>query len=280
MRDDIVLSVKGVNKSFSGVQVLKDINLDIRRGEVHVLVGENGAGKSTLMKIITGIYDMDDGEIWFEGKKVDIRAPKDAQELGISIIHQEFNLLGHRSVSQNIFLGREPISRKFLIQEAEMDREAKELLDSLGVDIDPRTKIASLGVAQQQMVEVAKALSFRSKVLIMDEPTATLTSKEIEKLFAAIRRLKEDGVSIVYISHRLEEFQHIAGRRLDLLPSGPRGIARKNHPVIPPPFRQAVRTAADGVFVEFLPVLLHGLARHRRPVGHRRQPREHVQRLL
>ena len=212
MSNEIVLSVKGVNKSFSGVQVLKDINLDIRKGEVHVLVGENGAGKSTLMKIITGIYDMDDGEIWFEGKKVDIRAPKDAQELGISIIHQEFNLLGHRSVSQNIFLGREPVGRKFLIQEAEMDREAKELLDSLGVDIDPRTKIASLGVAQQQMVEVAKALSFRSKVLLMDEPTATLTSNEIEKLFTAIRRLKEDGVSIVYISHRLEEFQHIADR--------------------------------------------------------------------
>ncbi len=212
MSNDIVLSVKGVNKSFSGVQVLKDINLDIRKGEVHVLVGENGAGKSTLMKIITGIYDMDDGEIWFEGKKVDIQTPKDAQNLGISIIHQEFNLLGHRSVSQNIFLGREPITRKFLIQEAEMDREAKKLLDSLGVDIDPKTKIASLGVAQQQMVEVAKALSFRSKVLIMDEPTATLTSNEIEKLFAAIRRLKEDGVSIVYISHRLEEFQHIADR--------------------------------------------------------------------
>ena len=212
MSNDIVLSVKGVCKSFSGVQVLKDINLDIRKGEVHVLVGENGAGKSTLMKIITGIYDMDEGEIWFEGNKVDIRTPKDAQELGISIIHQEFNLLGHRSVSQNIFLGREPVSNKFLIREAEMDRQAKELLDNLGVDIDPRTKIASLGVAQQQMVEVAKALSFKSKVLIMDEPTATLTANEIEKLFAAIRRLRDDGVSIVYISHRLEEFQQIADR--------------------------------------------------------------------
>lgn len=216
---DTILSVRNVDKSFSGVKVLQDINFDVHRGEVHILVGENGAGKSTLMKIITGIYEKDVGELFFEGKKVEINNAKDAQELGISIIHQEFNLLANRSISQNIFLGREPTRNRFIIDEELMDQKSKELLSNLGVDIDPRTKISSLGVAQQQMVEVAKALSFESKIIIMDEPTATLTNKEVEKLFEMIRSLRVRGVTIIYISHRLEEFWEI-GDRVTVLRDG------------------------------------------------------------
>jgi ribose transport system ATP-binding protein len=213
-RDEFVLSMRNINKSFSGVQVLYDINLDIRRGEVHVLVGENGAGKSTLMKIITGAYEKDSGEIFFEGRSMNLRRAREAQELGIGIIHQEFNLLPQRTVGQNIFLGREPLKNKVLgtVDERTINEKSREFLDYLGLDIDPRRKIAGLGVAQQQMVEVAKAVSFKSKVLIMDEPTATLTSKEIAKLFEMIGKLRSEGVSIIYISHRLEELKQIADR--------------------------------------------------------------------
>ncbi|HHU62770.1 MAG TPA: sugar ABC transporter ATP-binding protein [Clostridiales bacterium] len=209
---DYILQIKNVSKSFSGVYVLKKVNMNVKRGEVHVVVGENGAGKSTLMKIISGVYQKDEGEIIFEGKPVSFRGAGDALDKGISIIHQEFNLLPHRTIGQNIFLGREPIKGRFFktIDQDIVNRRSKELLDFLGVDIDPRTKVYRLGIAQQQMVEVAKALSFKSKVLIMDEPTATLTQKEIVKLFNMIERLKNEGVSIIYISHRLEELKHIA----------------------------------------------------------------------
>jgi ribose transport system ATP-binding protein len=212
--DEFVLSLKNINKSFSGVHVLHDINLDIRKGEVHVLVGENGAGKSTLMKIISGVYEKDSGEIFLEGTSIDAHHSNVAQALGISIIHQEFNLLGQRTVGQNIFLGREPVKNKILgtIDEIAINEKSEELLNYLGLDIDPRRKIAGLGVAQQQMVEVAKAISFKSKVLIMDEPTSTLTNKEITKLFEMILRLRSEGVSIIYISHRLEELKQIANR--------------------------------------------------------------------
>ena len=214
MRDECVLKMRNINKSFSGVQVLYDINFDILKGEVHVVVGENGAGKSTLMKILSGVYEKDSGEITFEGKSMDARKASDAQKLGISIIHQEFNLLPQRTVGQNIFLGREPIKNKMLgaIDEKEINKKSRELLEYLGLDIDPRRKIAGLGVAQQQMIEVAKAISFKSKILIMDEPTATLTNKEIAKLFDMIKRLRDEGVSIIYISHRLEELKQIADR--------------------------------------------------------------------
>lgn len=219
MSVDTILSVRNVSKSFSGVKVLQDINFDVHRGEVHILVGENGAGKSTLMKIITGIYEKDVGELYVEGEKVEINNAKDAQNLGISIIHQEFNLLANRSVSQNIFLGREPMRNRFIVDDELMDQQSRRLLNQLGVDIDPRTKISSLGVAQQQMVEVAKALSFEAKIIIMDEPTATLTNKEVEKLFEMIRSLKEKDVTIIYISHRLEEFWEI-GDRVTVLRDG------------------------------------------------------------
>lgn len=212
MQNEVILSIKNVNKSFSEVQVLYDINLEIRRGEVHVLVGENGAGKSTLMKIISGVYEKDSGKLFFEGREVDLQQAKDAQKLGISIIHQEFNLLADRTVGQNIFLGREPMKNCFSVDEDMINKKSSELLDNLGVDIDPQSKISYLGVAHQQMVEVAKALSFESKVLIMDEPTATLTNNEIQKLFEMINMLRKKGVSIIYISHRLEEIKQIADR--------------------------------------------------------------------
>lgn len=210
--NDTILEIRNISKSFSGVPVLEDINMSIKKSEVHVIVGENGAGKSTLMKIISGVYRKDKGDLFFEGKPVQINSVQKALNVGIGIIHQEFNLLPHRSIGQNIFLGREPIKSNFLkvIDHDLICKKSKELLDYLGLDIDPRTLVYNLGIAQQQMVEVAKALCFKSKVLIMDEPTATLTRKETVKLFEIIRKLKSEGVSIIYISHRLEEIKQIA----------------------------------------------------------------------
>jgi ABC-type sugar transport system ATPase subunit len=209
---DAILEIRDVSKSFSGVPVLEHINMKIARGEVHVIVGENGAGKSTLMKIISGVYRKDGGEIVFEGRPVQINSVEKALQMGIGIIHQEFNLLPHRTIGQNIFLGHEPIKNPLLklIDHGAIYRRSSELLNYLGMEIDPKTPVYSLGIAQQQMVEVAKALSFTSKVLIMDEPTATLTRKETAKLFEIILKLRSEGVSIVYISHRLEEIRQIA----------------------------------------------------------------------
>ncbi len=209
---DVILEVRDVSKSFTGVPVLEHINMRIAKGEVHVIVGENGAGKSTLMKIISGVYRKDGGEILFDGRPVRIDSVEKALRIGIGIIHQEFNLLPHRTIGQNIFLGREPLRGRLLklIDHQAIYKRSRELLDYLGMPIDPRTPVHNLGIAQQQMVEVAKALCFTSKVLIMDEPTATLTRKETQKLFQIIRKLKSEGVSIIYISHRLEEIKQIA----------------------------------------------------------------------
>ncbi|MCX7038259.1 MAG: sugar ABC transporter ATP-binding protein [Spirochaetes bacterium] len=209
---DVILEVRDVSKSFTGVPVLEHIDMKIARGEVHVIVGENGAGKSTLMKIISGVYRKDGGEIIFEGSPVQINSVEKALHMGIGIIHQEFNLLPHRTIGQNIFLGREPIKNPLLklIDHEAIYRRSSELMDYLGMSIDPKTPVYNLGIAQQQMVEVAKALCFKSKVLIMDEPTATLTHKETVKLFEVIMKLKSEGVSIIYISHRLEEIRQIA----------------------------------------------------------------------
>lgn len=214
VEDNIILEIRNVVKSFSGVTVLHGINLNVKKGEVHVVVGENGAGKSTLMKIISGVYHRDSGEIIYEGKPVEYKTVHESQNAGISIIHQELNLLPHRTAGQNIFIGREQLKVKFLnvIDQNKMYEESTKLLQFLGVDLDPRTNVSMLGIAQQQMVEVAKALTFESKVLIMDEPTATLTSREITRLFEVIHKLKEQGVSIIYISHRLEEIKQIADR--------------------------------------------------------------------
>jgi len=210
---EVLVYMEGIEKFFPGVHALNQCKFELRSGEVHALIGENGAGKSTLMKILTGVYNKDDGRILYKGREVDIPNPKAAQDLGISIIHQEFNLMPHLTVAQNIFIGREPRqSIRFVVDEAEINRRTKQLLDMMHLDINPQTRVSRLTVAKQQMVEIAKALSFNSQVLIMDEPTAALTETEIEELFRIIRDLRQKGVGIVYISHRMEELKQICDR--------------------------------------------------------------------
>jgi ribose transport system ATP-binding protein len=219
MDTDLVLVMQGIRKSFPGVTALDAVDFQLRRGEVHVLLGENGAGKSTLMKILSGAYRKDAGRILLEGREVEIKHPRHAQELGISTIYQEFNLVGSLSVADNIFLGRELCRIPGVISEGALRDRAVGVLSSLGVDIDPRRPVRSLGIAEQQMVEIAKAISLESKILIMDEPTSALTEREINELFARIRALKQSGVSIIYISHRLEEIFSI-GDRVTVLRDG------------------------------------------------------------
>lgn len=210
---DILVQMEGIEKTFPGVHALSQAQFELRAGEVHALVGENGAGKSTLMKVLSGIYKPDAGRILYKGKPVEVHSPRDAQHLGISIIHQELNLMPHLTVAQNVFIGRESRrSPKFLLDEKSINDKTRVLLDMLHLKIDPRTKVADLTVAKQQMVEIAKALSFNSEVLIMDEPTAALTETEIADLFRIIRQLREKGVGVVHISHRLEELKQISDR--------------------------------------------------------------------
>jgi ribose transport system ATP-binding protein len=208
------LELQGITKRFPGVLALNGVSLEVRAGEVHALLGENGAGKSTLIKIIAGVYHADAGEIRIDGRPVTVRNPHDAQALGISTIFQEFTLAPDMTVAENIFLGREPLRIRALsiVDRRELIRRTREVLTSLDLQIDPETTIKHLGVAQQQMVEIAKALSLEARLIIMDEPTATLTSREIERLFEAIDRLKRRGVAIVYVSHRLDEVKAIGDR--------------------------------------------------------------------
>ena len=206
-----LLEVHGISKSFPGVKALRDVEFRLDSGEVLVLVGENGAGKSTLMKILSGIYERDQGTIRMDGQEVAITSPAAAQELGISIIHQEMNLMPDLTVAQNIFIGREP-RRGPMLDEAALNRKASTLLSELGIDLDVRRKVADLTVAAQQMVEIAKALSFDARVLIMDEPTSALTDTEVETLFSLIASLRENGTGIIYISHRMVELQRLADR--------------------------------------------------------------------
>lgn len=219
MGREVVLRAEKINKSFPGVKVLSDVSFDLEKGEVHILLGENGAGKSTLMKIFSGLYSVDSGNIYVNGEKVTIRNTKDSQNLGISIIYQEFDLVPYLTVAQNIFLGREPLKKNGSIDQAEMRKKSREYLEFLRANVDVDAKIFTLGVAQQQLVEVAKALSQDAKILIMDEPTATLSDSEIERLFETIRRLQQSGVSIIYISHRLQELKQI-GTRVTVLRDG------------------------------------------------------------
>ena len=210
---EILLRMEGIYKSFPGVQALSDARFDLRRGEVHALVGENGAGKSTLMKILGGIYDKDAGHIYLDGQEVDIQNPRMAQNLGISIVHQELNLMPHLTVAQNIFIGREPRAKiSFVVDDKTTNQKTEKLFEMLNLKLDPDTKVSDLTVAKQQMVEIAKALSFNAKILVMDEPTAALTDTEIEELFTVIRQLRENGVGIIHISHRLEELKQISDR--------------------------------------------------------------------
>ncbi len=208
---DPLVEMAGIDKSFPGVNALENARFDLFPGEVHALVGENGAGKSTLMKILSGIYRRDAGTISVRGREEEITSPHAAQSLGISIIHQELNLMYHLTVAQNIFIGREP-RRGFLLDEGALNARARQLFDDLHLNLDPRTRVGALAVAQQQMVEIAKALSFNSDVLIMDEPTAALTDTEIDELFRIIRQLRDQGKGIVHISHRLVELKQISDR--------------------------------------------------------------------
>jgi ribose transport system ATP-binding protein len=206
-----LLRLRGIRKAYPGVVALDGVDFDLRAGEVHVLLGENGAGKSTFVRILSGATRRDAGEIEVHGRAVEIAGPREAQKLGISAIYQEFNLVPQLSAAQNIFLGREP-SRGGVMDRGRLVAEAGALLEGLGVRLDPRTPVQSLGVAQQQMVEVAKALSTQARVLIMDEPTSALTESEIRELFAAMRGLTARGVGIIYISHRMEEIAQVAHR--------------------------------------------------------------------
>ena len=208
-----IITVRRLNKAFAGVRALQDVDFDLRPGEVHALMGENGAGKSTLMKILAGVYRKDSGEVLLDGQPVEADSPRAAQRMGIGIIHQEFNLMNHLSAAQNIFIGREP--RKlggWLLDEDAINAQARAIFEQMHLRLDPRTIVGRLAVAKQQMVEIAKALSFQSRVLIMDEPTAALNENEVSDLFRIIRQLREQGVGIVYISHKMDELQQIADR--------------------------------------------------------------------
>ncbi|NML45099.1 sugar ABC transporter ATP-binding protein [Ramlibacter sp. G-1-2-2] len=208
-----IVSIRHLSKAFAGVKALDRVQFELFPGEVHALMGENGAGKSTLMKVLAGIHARDAGEIVVDGKPVDITSPRAAQALGIGIVHQELNLMSHLSAAQNIFIGREP-RRGFglLLDEEALNAQAAKIFARMNLALDPRTLVSELSVAKRQMVEIAKALSFHSKVLIMDEPTAALNNQEVADLFRIIRQLKAEGVGIVYISHKMDELQQVADR--------------------------------------------------------------------
>lgn len=208
---DYIVEMEHINKSFAGVKVLKDVNFNLKSGEVMALLGENGAGKSTLMKIMSGVYTRDSGTMRIFGQKQGDLDTKKAHDLGVAIIHQELNMCRHLTVAENIFLGRET-KKGVTLNNKEMVEKTQEVLDSLKIDLDPNEIVGNLSVSKQQMVEIAKALSIHAKVLVMDEPTSALTAKEINELFRIINQLREEGCGIVYISHRLEELGHVADR--------------------------------------------------------------------
>jgi ABC-type sugar transport system ATPase subunit len=205
-----ILEIKNISKSFPGVQALDKINLDIESGKVHALLGENGAGKSTLVKIISGAHQPDSGTIKMDGKKLKFTTTKVAEQAGVAIIYQELNLIPQMTVAENIFLGREPKTRLGLVDFKKMRADAKKELKQLESDILPNTPVSQLRIGQQQLVEIAKALSLHAKVLIMDEPTSALSDKEVEKLFSVIKQLQKQNVAIIYITHKLEEIFEIA----------------------------------------------------------------------
>src|ERR687894_545511 len=217
-----LLEMRGIAKSFVGVEVLHGVDLDLRAGEVHAIVGENGAGKSTLMKVLAGVHSPDRGTIRIDGEEVSFAHPHAAQAAGVGIIYQEFNLLPDRTVAENVFVGREPV-RRGVVQRRGMERATRGLLEDLGVtSFGPRTMVRDLSVAQQQVVEIVKARSLDARILVLDEPTAALADHEVELLFALVRRLQELGVGILYISHRLREVFTLSG----LVGSGRTEVAR------------------------------------------------------
>ena len=201
--------MKGIEKSFNTVKVLHGVDLILRKGTVHALMGENGAGKSTLMKVLAGIHKCDAGTVTVKGKSVDIQSPKHSQALGIAMIHQELSPVPEMTVAENIYLGREPGGQLF-VDYAAMYRQTEELLESLKVHISPKEKVGSLKVADQQLVEIAKAISLNAEIIIMDEPTSAITDKEVDNLFSIIRDLKDQGKGIIYISHKMDEIFQIS----------------------------------------------------------------------
>ncbi|WP_309067923.1 sugar ABC transporter ATP-binding protein [Microbacterium sp.] len=209
---DVVLRARGISKSFFGVTVLSGVDVDVRRGEVHGLVGENGAGKSTLMKILAGVHQADAGTVELEGRRVSFTHPRQAMDAGLVTVFQEFNLLPERTVAQNVFLGREP-RRAGFVDRSRMVQQTRAALEDLGVSfIDPTARVGSLTVAEQQIVEIVKALSFDAQVISMDEPTAALSDREVELLSAIVRRLTARGVAVIYVSHRLKEIFELCDR--------------------------------------------------------------------
>lgn len=221
----VLLEMKGIGKTFPGVKALEGVNLTVREGQVHALLGENGAGKSTLIKILSGAYSKDEGQIFFEGKPVEIKDPQDAQALGISTIYQEFNLARDLTVAENIFLGHLPM-KGLSIDWARVKERSREILDTLGVTLSVDALTSTLSVAEQQLVEIAKSLNRKTRILIMDEPSAVLGEKDLEKLFQVVRSLQAQGIGIIYISHRLKEIFELADE-VTILKDG-RYVATRN----------------------------------------------------
>ena len=209
-RDGCLLEVRNISKSFPGVVALDDVSLRVDRGTVHALIGENGAGKSTLMKIIAGIVPADAGALLLAGRRLQLRSPRQALEHGIAMIHQELNLMASMSVAENIWIGREPVNAFGLISHRELHRRTRALLERLAIDLDPQAEVRALSIANRQLVEIARALSYDSQLLIMDEPTSALTERDAARLFAIIRQLKAQGKAVLYITHRMEELGEVA----------------------------------------------------------------------
>lgn len=233
--------MEGIRKEFPGVVALDGVDLDVRRGEVHVLLGENGAGKSTLMKILSGAHAKDAGRIWIHGVEVEIPGPRKARELGVGIIYQELTLIPELSAAENVYLGREPRRLGTIVDRSRMISGTRRIFDELGADVPAAAAVRTLSLAQRQLVEIAKALSLEPRILVMDEPTSALTTKETQSLFAAIRRLMARGVAIIYISHRLDEIFEI-GDRVTVLRDG-RHVS--THAVRSADRRQLVRLMAN-----------------------------------
>ena len=209
---EYVLELKGITKIFPGVKALDNVHFQLKQGEIHALMGENGAGKSTFIKVITGVHQAEEGEIFINGEKVEIKNPKDAQKLSIAAIYQHGTAYQHLSVTENIFIGHEKMTKFHTIDWKQMHKDAKALLERLGSDIDPHSSMGNLTVAEQQIVEIAKAISTNAKIIIMDEPTAALSKRECEELYRITEQLRDEGCSIIFISHRFEDMYRLATR--------------------------------------------------------------------
>jgi ABC-type sugar transport system ATPase subunit len=210
--NNVILKMENISKSFPGVKALDGVNFELRKGEVHALLGENGSGKSTLIKCLGGIYIAEEGDIYLNGKKVTIKDVHDSQNLGISIVHQELALANYMTVAENMYMGREPLNKMGLVDFKELNSQARKVLKEFGDDIRPTLKVERLSIACQQVVEIAKALTVNAQIVVMDEPTASLSQEEVDKLFKTVKMLKEKEISIIYISHRMEELFILADR--------------------------------------------------------------------